>query len=81
MTEIQLTQRTKRFALGVITLVGNLPNTTEGRAIGSQRVRRGTSVGANYRAACRGGSRAEFIAKLGTHNFEQCVTSELHQAA
>jgi four helix bundle protein len=42
-----------------------LPNNVAGRAIGGQLVRAGTSVGANYRAACRGRSRAEFIAKLG----------------
>ena len=42
-----------------------LPNTVVGRAIGHQLVRAGTSVGANYRAACRSRSRAEFIAKMG----------------
>ena len=66
MTEIELKQRTKRFALRVIRLVGALPNSIAGRAIGRQLVRSGTSVGANYRAACRGRSKAEFIAKLGT---------------
>src|SRR5947199_9545941 len=43
----------------------HLPRNTSGRAIGSQLVRSGTSVGANYRAACRSRSRAEFAAKLG----------------
>ena len=57
--------RTKRFALEVIRLVAELPKTVEGRAIGSQLVRSGTSVGANYRAACRGKSKADFVAKLG----------------
>ncbi len=47
-------------------LVGALPKPVEGRAIGSQLIRSGTSVGSNYRAACRGRSKAEFIAKLGT---------------
>lgn len=65
MTEVELKHRTKHFALRVIKLVGALPNSTEGRAIGSQLIRSGTSVGANYRAACRGRSKAEFIAKLG----------------
>ena len=46
--------------------MGALPKNIEGRAIGSQLVRSGTSVGANYRAACRGRSKAEFISKLGT---------------
>ena len=57
--------RTKQFALRVIKLVAALPKTIEGRAIGSQLIRAGTSVGANYRSACRGRSKAEFVAKLG----------------
>jgi len=43
----------------------HLPRTTSARAIGNQLVRSGTSIGANYRAACRSRSRAEFAAKLG----------------
>lgn len=46
-------------------LVDALPQTTTGRAIGNQLIRAGTAVGANYRAACRGRSKAEFTAKLG----------------
>ncbi len=46
-------------------LVDALPNTPKGRAILSQFVRSGTSVAANYRAACRGRSKPEFIAKVG----------------
>jgi len=46
-------------------LVGALPKSIEGRALGSQLIRSGTSVGANYRSACKGPSKAEFIAKLG----------------
>ena len=65
MDEGELKDRTKRFALRVMKLVAALPNTVVGRAIGGQLVRAGTSVGANYRAACRGRSKAEFIAKLG----------------
>jgi four helix bundle protein len=61
-----LKQRTKQFALRVLKLVAALPNTVPGRAIANQLVRAGTSVAANYRAACRGRSKAEFIAKLGT---------------
>ncbi|HSE50031.1 MAG TPA: four helix bundle protein [Terriglobales bacterium] len=57
--------RTKQFALRVIKLFRALPRTEEARVIGRQLLRSGTSVGANYRAACRGRSRAEFIAKLG----------------
>ena len=65
MNESELKQRTKQFALRVVKLVGSLPKTMEGRTIGNQLIRCGTSVGANYRAACRGRSKAEFIAKLG----------------
>jgi four helix bundle protein len=57
--------RTKQFALRVIKLFRALPRTEEARVIGRQLLRSGTSVGANYRAACRGRSRPEFIAKLG----------------
>ena len=60
-----LKRRTKQFALRVLKLVAPLPNTVAGRAIGGQLVRAGSSVGANYRAACRGRSKAEFVAKLG----------------
>jgi len=66
MTETELKERTRRFALRVIKLIGALPRSTEGRALAAQLVRSGTSVGANYRAACRGRSKAEFISKLGT---------------
>ena len=66
MNETELKQRTKQFALRIIKLVGALPRGLEGRALGGQLIRSGTSVGANYRAACRGRSKAEFIAKLGT---------------
>lgn len=66
MNEMEMKQRTKQFALRVMKLVSALPTKILGRAIGNQLIRSGTSVGANYRAACRGRSRAEFIAKLGT---------------
>ena len=65
MTENDLLQRTKNFALRVIKLVNALPKNTAGRKIGDQLIRSGTSVAANYRSACRGRSKAEFIAKLG----------------
>ena len=65
MNEIELKKRTKQFALRVIRLIAALPKTVEGRAIANQLVRSGTSVGANYRAACRGRSKPEFVAKLG----------------
>lgn len=65
MNAAELKERTKQFALRVITLVEALPNTKSGNAIAKQLVRSGTSVGANYRASCRARSKAEFIAKLG----------------
>ncbi len=80
MTEKELLQRTKNFALRVIKLVNALPDNTVGRAIGNQLIRSGTSVAANYRAACRGRSKAEFTAKLGTveeEADESCLWMEL----
>ena len=62
---LELKARTKKFALRVLKLAAALPATIEGKAIRGQLVRAGTSVGANYRAACRGRSRAEFAAKIG----------------
>ena len=61
----ELKNRTKRFALRILKLAAALPRTIEGNIIRGQLVRAGTSVGANYRAACRGRSRAEFAAKVG----------------
>ena len=60
-----LKARTKKFALRVMKLVDALPPTIQGRAIANQIIRSATSVAANYRAACRARSRAEFIAKIG----------------
>ncbi len=54
------------FGLRIVRLVESLPETRTGRVIGNQLLRAGTSVGANYRAACRAKSRADFISKLGT---------------
>jgi len=65
MDEAELKKRTKQFALRVIKLAGSLPGNFIARIIRSQLVRAGTSVGANYRAACRARSQAEFISKLG----------------
>ena len=65
MTTDELKARTKELTLRVIRLVDALPNSVKGRAIANQVMRSSTSVAANYRAACRARSRAEFIAKLG----------------
>ena len=60
-----LKDRTKHFALRVVKVVRSLPPGMEGRMIGDQLLRSGTSVAANYRAVCRARSKAEFIARIG----------------
>jgi four helix bundle protein len=65
VTEDDLKKRTKLFALRILKLVAALPKTLAGRTIGGQLARSGTSVAANYRAACRARSKAEFISRLG----------------
>ena len=65
MNPEEFKERTKQFALRVIRLVETLPRDGAGGVIRRQILRSGTSVGANYRAACRARSRAEFAAKLG----------------
>lgn len=69
-----LKDRTKRFALRVIRLCEALPKGRTTDVIGGQLLRCGTSVGANYRAACRARSPAEFIAKMGIVE-EECDES------
>lgn len=66
MKHENLKDRTKKFALAILSLTDQLPNSVKGRTVAGQLVRAGTSVGANYRAACRGRSKAEFAAKIGT---------------
>ena len=61
-----LVPRLHQFALASIRFVERLPNTLVGRAIGGQYLDSSTSVNSNYKAAKRGRSTAEFIAKLGT---------------
>ena len=65
MTQQEMKDRTKRFALDIIRFCEDLPKGISSRAIAAQLVRSGTSVAANYRAACRGRSRAEFVSKIG----------------
>ena len=64
MNQTELKQKTKNLALRVIRLVESLPETKSSKVIGNQLLRSATSVGANYRAACRAKSTADFIAKL-----------------
>jgi four helix bundle protein len=61
----ELKQRAKMFALRIGKLVESLPGTPTARTFGNQLLRSGTSDAANYRAACRARSKADFIAKLG----------------
>lgn len=64
MNRDELKKRTKEFALRIIKLVNALPNNSTGRVIGNQLLRSGTSLGANYRAACRAKSKSDFIYKI-----------------
>jgi len=74
MTKEELKQRTKQFALRIIQLVEDLPNSRTGNTIGYQLIRSGTSVAANYRASCRAKSNADFISKINTVE-EECDES------
>lgn len=65
MNPDELKARTRAFALRVIRLAESLPDTPTARVIRNQMLRCGSSVGANYRAACRAKSRADFVSKLG----------------
>jgi four helix bundle protein len=56
--------RTRQLALAIIRLVESLPRNRTADVIGRQLLRSGTSIGANYRAACRGKSKADVIFKL-----------------
>ena len=60
-----LQSRTKKFALRVIKFCEQLPNDETSRILKRQLLRAGTSVGANYRAACRAKSKPTFISKMG----------------
>lgn len=75
MAERDLVERTRRFALAVLAFCRRLPDTPEAREAAGQLRRAANSVRANYRAARRGRSRAEFQAKLGTvfEEADECV--------
>jgi len=80
MSNENLKSRTKQFALRVINLVESLPHDMTSSILGWQLLRAGTSVGANYRAACRSKSNADFISKMGTveeEADESCYWMEL----
>src|ERR1051325_2604384 len=63
MNEMEMKNRTKRFALRILKMADALPTSRSGNAIANQIIRSATSVGANYRALCRAKSRAGFINK------------------
>jgi len=64
MNQEEMKQRTKLFALGVIQLTESLPRHRTAEVLGRQLLRSGTSVGSNYRSACRAKSIADFISKM-----------------
>ena len=65
MTPEEMKQRTKAFGLRVIRLVAALPKDRASDVLGRQLLKAGTSVGANYRAACRSRSDGDFLARMG----------------
>ena len=75
MTQEELRQRLKDFAIRIIKMSDTLPLTPSGQIIGKQVVRSGTSPGANYRAACLGKSDKDFLNKL------KMVEEELDETA
>ena len=75
MNETAFKKRTKQLARAIIGLVDSLPRTRTADVIGRQLLRSGTSIGANYRAACRGKSKADLIAKLAIVEEEADETS------
>jgi four helix bundle protein len=75
MTEAELKRRTKKFAIEVLNFIDKLPNRKSASIIAYQLGRCASSVAANYRAACRGRSKAEFIAKIGIveEEADECI--------
>ena len=75
MGQRDLKQRTKLFALAVILFVESLPKTRTAEIISRQLLRSATSVGANYRSACRARSVADFIAKMTIveEEIDECI--------
>ena len=65
MNPEELKARTRTFALRIIRLAESLPETPTAKVIRNQMLRCGSSVGANYRAACRAKSKADFVSKMG----------------
>jgi four helix bundle protein len=74
MTPDEFKKRTKAYALRIVRLAEALPKNSTCSVLGRQLLRAGTSVGANYRAACRAKSKADFISKMDTVE-EECDES------
>jgi four helix bundle protein len=74
VTPEEMKNRTKAFAVRVIRMVEALPHSSTTNLIGGQLLRAGRSVGANYRAACRARSTADFLSKMGVVE-EECDES------
>ncbi len=75
MDQRELKRRTKAFAIQIVRIFESLPQRGAALVLGRQLLRSGTSVGANYRSACRAKSVADFIAKMGTVEEEIDETS------
>ncbi len=65
MTQTELKQRTKKFALRVMTMTDAMPRSAKARVLSNQILRSGTAVASGFRAACRARSRADWIDKVG----------------
>jgi four helix bundle protein len=65
MDQREMKRRTKAFAVKIVRLFESLPQKRTAYVLGRQLLRCGTSVGANYRSACRAKSTADFVAKMG----------------
>jgi four helix bundle protein len=61
----ELRNRTKKFAVRIVRLYNSLPYRSAAQVLGKQLLRSGTGVAANYRAACRARSKAEWVSKIG----------------
>ena len=84
MNSEELKRRTKQFAIAILALSDSLPRNVKGDILGKQLFRSATSVGANYRAACRARSKAEFISKISVveeESDESLYWLELMEAA
>jgi len=64
MTSDELKKRSKKFAIDIIHLVDSLSSDRTTNILGKQLIRAATSVGANYRSACKARSKADFISKI-----------------